>query len=476
MKKLLCTTLLLLFSCKASYFDLQKDKIFVDANERREFFNEEGVLVRLDAMSPWWQSLDDYVFEDYVEEMMENNYSFMGAYEQMIQAKENYNIARGGFWPEISTDFGANRAIRPSNSLGLGFGDSSKIYNTNYNLDVAASWQLDFFGKIKNLTKAARKNYEASKYEVEALKHSLIADLFKSKIAIALYVDLLDLAQENLDDKKSIYQLVRRRYDLGINVVINDVYVAKSNVNRAQIDVSNYEKALEAEIYLFESLLGRLPDKFDIYLDDFDLVDVPEEVLACVSVSLVDRRPDLRALRSTLEAANSDVKVAVADLYPDFSISASTGFGGNKSGELFDYKQVASSLTGNITTKIFQGGALRANIRLQKSVLRQNVANYVGGIVDAFREVETLLKNEIELKKEFSATLDTEFLMSSNAEFKERRYQNGIETLQNYLVANEANYNAKRDLLLKWQERWNNRVNLYLALGGDWDNINKCEE
>lgn len=477
MKKLLfVTTLLIILSCKSSHFDLQKDEVFSLANERSDFYNEDGVLVRVDIMSPWWQSLDDEVFENYVDEMIKNNYSFISSYEKMIQAKENYNIARGGFWPELSSDIGANRSIRPSNSLGLGFGGARKIYNTNYNLDVLASWQLDFFGKVKNLTKSAKARYEASKYDVDALKHSLIADLFKSKIAIALYADLLELAKDNLIDKEEIYQLVRRRYDLGANVVLNDVYTAKTNVNKAKIDVSNYEKALEAEIYLFQSLLGKLPNKDDISLDEFELVDIPEEVLSCVSAKLVDRRPDLRSLRSNIEAANSDVKVAIADLYPDFSISASTGFGGNRSRELFNYNQVASSLSGNIATKLFQGGALRANIRLQKSALRQNVADYVGGVVNAFKEVETLLKNEVELKKEFLASIDSEFLMSNNAAFKKERYEDGIETLQNYLVANEANYNAKRELLLKWQERWNNRVNLYLSLGGDWDNINKCEE
>jgi len=474
-KQFYLVTLLLLFSCRGNYLDLSKDKVFSEANDRSEFYNEENVLVRVDAMSPWWTSLGDRAFEDYVEEMVENNYSFQGAYERMIQAKENYNIARGGFWPSVSSNISAKRSITPTNSLGFGFGGDSKIYNTNYTADVAASWQLDFFGKIKNSTKSARKNYESSKYDIAALKHSLIADLFKGKISIALYRDLLDLAKDNLLDKQDIYDLVKRRYDLGVSA-LNDVYEAKSNLNKSEIDVSTYAKALEAEIYLFQALIGRLPNKSELDLNDFDLVDLPQEVVSCVSAGLVDRRPDLRSLRLKVSAANSDIKVAVADLYPDVSISASAGFSGNKSSELFDIDQLASSLSGNIATKIFQGGILRANIRLKKSALKEKVANYVGAIVDSVAEVETLLKNEVELEKEFASRLDSEFLMTKNAEFKQVRYEKGIESLQGYLLANEVKYSAQRDLLLKWRERWDNRVNLYLALGGDWDNLNQCKK
>ena len=476
-KNLFLITLFVLFSCQSNHFDLNKDEIFSEANDRKEFYNEDGILIRVDAMSPWWTGINDEVFEEYVEEMFKNNYSFQGAYETMIQAKENYNIARGGFWPSISTNTSAKRSITPTNSLGFGLGGANKIYNTNYTVDIAASWQLDFFGKIKNSTKAARKNYEASKYDVEALKHSLIAELFKSKISIALYRDLLELSKDNNKDKQDIYGLVKRRYDLGVGEVsLDNVYEAKNNWNRAKVDVSTYDKALEAEIYLFESLLGRLPNISDLDLEDFDLVDLPQEVLACVSAGLVDRRPDLRSLRLKITAANADVKVAIADLYPDVSISASTGFSGNKSSELINLDQLASSLTGNIATKIFQGGALRSKIRLKKSALKEKVATYVGGIVDAVVEVETLLKNEAELKKEFAARVDSESLLNKNTLFKQRRYEKGIENLQSYLLAKEVSYNSKRDLLLKWQERWNNRVNLYLALGGDWDKFNECEE
>lgn len=477
MQKVFFVTLLLLFSCKASYFDLKKDKVFVQASSKNIFDNEaKSSLTRVGAMSPWWQSLEDDIFQDYVAQMFKNNYSFKSAYENLVQAQENYNIARGGFWPAISADIGANRTITPTNSLAFGLGNSGKIYNTNYSSTLSASWQLDFFSKISNATKSAKNSYEASKSDVEALKHSLVADLFKAKINIALYHELLSLSQDNLADKKDIHNLIKRRYDLGVlGVKLDDVYASKNNFNNAKIIVSGYEKALEAQIFLFQSLLGKLPNKYGLNLDEFELIDVPSEILSCQSASLLDRRPDLRSLRYQIEAANLDVKVSIADLYPDFTISASSGFSGNKSRNLFEIDQLASSLSGNIATKLFQGGALRANIKMKKSILKQKVANYVSSVVGAISEVETLLKNDIELEKDFVAKIDSQFLLSKNTEFKEKRYKQGIESLHSYLSAKELRYNAHKDLLLKWQERWINRVNLYLALGGNWNNSNQCE-
>lgn len=477
MKKLLLVTLLLFSSCKLGPdFDFFASDFFKDVEQKKEFRNDDDLLTKVEEMSPWWQTLNDEVFEDYVVEMLDNNYSFKQSYEQMIQAKENYKANLGGFFPEISNNSSASRTITPVNSLGF-FDGPGKIYNTIYDVGLDVSWQLDFFGKIRRQVEVAKNSYEASQEDLEALRHSLIADLFKSKIAIALYKNLADLALLNLDDKQDLYDLLERRYKLGSSqVLLNDVNLAKKNLGQAKIEYSNYENLLEAQILLFESLLGSIPSKYGIYLDEFELIELPNEIISCMSANLIDRRPDLRAARLRLLASNAEIGVAIADLYPNFSISAATGFSGNESRNLFEIDQLASSLSGNIATKLFQGGALRVNVRIKKAKLRELSANYANKIIKAIMEVESYLKAEVELAKQYNEAFDNKELMQKNADYKYARFEVGASKLQEYLVANADLYNASKEFLLKWQESWNNRVNLYLALGGDWQETNICED
>lgn len=457
------------FACKLGpKFSNQNQEIVKEFSAKENFINSSQDIVILDETKNWWQTIDDKTFQKYLKELLQNNYSIQEAMQRALQAEQNYKIEFGSFFPSITIDSGMARSITPSNSLSFTNGGSRKFYNTNYSTKANVSWQLDFFGKIRNLNDKAKSEFVATKFDIDALQQSLIADLFKSRVAVAVNNELFILAKKNEIDKKNIYNLVKRRYESGANGInLSSLNTAKNNLNTAKNEALAINQQLIAEIYNFQSLLGKFPDEKQIDLNEFKIPKLPEKIETCIPAKLLDRRPDLKALELRLMSANSDVGVAIADLFPDFTISASTGFSGNQSKNLFDTKQLASSISGNIATKIFQGGKLKANVALKKAKFKELSANYANQIIIALKEVETFLRNEEQLKSEVNNQIESNKMILSLVSISQNRYENGVEKLENFLTAKEKEYNSKKLLLSKAQEQWNNRIDLYLSLGGD---------
>jgi outer membrane protein TolC len=178
----------------------------------------------------------------------------------------------------------------------------------------------------------------------------------------------------------------------------------------------------------------------------------------------------LRASELRLAAADAQISVAMANLYPSMNLGGTIGVSGNQTNNLFSADQLAGALLFNITSRLFDGGALRANIRLQESEARELSASYTEKILNALREVETALKAEQELEIELGLQQQSVEIIRKAEAISESRYRQGIESLRAYLETQQRRYLIEQNWLRLQQEKWSNRISLYLALGGDWLN------
>lgn len=439
------------------------------ATEQKVFINENLNQQNL-VISKWWERLNDPILNEYVEILMKENLSLKEAAERMIQARERFIIERGAFFPSIGASADATRSFQPVDSFNIpGASGATRFYNTNLRAQLNTTWQMDLFGKIRRSVESATATFEASQYDHEALVQSLIADLLKQRVAVAINMRLLQLAEENAQSQEKIYVLVKRRYDLGTRgTALSDVYLAEENFRSVRADVHNFERQLAEETYKLDILLGRAPGTTQLNLDSFPLLPPPRDVGISVPASLLDRRPDLRASELRIAAANAEIGVAIADLYPDLTLSGAIGFGGQDTNKFFSAQQLAGSMAANIAQKIFKGGALRANIRLQESEARELAIKYTANVLEAMREVETALKTEKELELELQQKEKSVVALREAERLIESRYRKGIETLREFLETQQRRYLVERNWLRSQQEKWNARVDLYLALGGDW--------
>lgn len=444
----------------------------------KQYLNADDAVYDGQPISRWWTRLEDPLIHDYVDQLLDQNLELKQAAERVIQARQNVRIAGADLFPTLGAEAGGRRGFTPGQSFeasgqniqsGLPSLEQDRRYNTSYDASLNTSWELDLFGRIRRARESASAVFEAARYDNQALTHSLIAELFNRRVAIATNAALLDLARQNLDNRKAFYELVKRRYNLGTGASnAANVYLAEQTYKDVQGDVNLYSRLLAEERYRFDVLLGLLPGTTQGQAEDFPVLPPPRDIAVCLPADLLDRRPDLRASELRVKAANADIGVAIANLYPNVSLGGTLGFTGDTTNDLFTAQNLAGSLLASITARIFEGGRLRANIALQESEAREHAAAYAENVLNAIREVESALKAEQELQSEWEAQNASIKALKKAESISKGRYERGIESLQNYLDTRQSLYIRQQALYSKQQELWNTRIALLLALGGDW--------
>lgn len=457
---------LVISSCKVGPdFKPPETKILKEDN----FLNAK-IIENEKPMANWWKRIDDELLNNYVDRLLKENLDLKAAFQRLIQAKETAKMQTGSYFPEIGLSNNVTRSVFPGNVFAPNL-PSDSVYRTIYKNQITASWEPDLFGRLRRISEGAKSNYEASKYDLEALKHSLIAQVVNSRVAIATNLELLNLSEEVLKNREKNYELVKFRYDIGANNIANsDVHLAKDLLEQAKNNVANYSLFLERESYKLDVLLGFKPGTIDPYKVKFKEIPPPLDIVTCLPIDLLDRRPDLKSSKLRIKAANAEIGVAVADLYPNLSITGVYGFGSTQSQNIFSSDNIMGDLVGSLTMKLFQGGRLRANIKLQKAETEELIATYSKNILEAIREVEDALKSEDEIGNKIENSERSLESLEMAKNIAKKRYESGIETFKNFLDIEQKYYQSKQNLTLVKQEKWNARISLLLALGGDWFN------
>ena len=464
-KIFLLSLISLTFSCAVGP-DFKKPKTGIYKKDK--FLNSSIKNIKKYEMSRWWVRLEDPLLNNYVNRLLAQNLDILAGAQRLVQANENVRMQTGSYFPAIGLANSGTRSVSPGNVIVPSLPPKS-IYQTIYRSQVTASWSLDLFGRLRRLSENAKSEYVASRYDQEALKHSLIAQLVSAKIAVSTNKKLVQLARKISENRRKSYDLIKLRYDLGAkNTLISDVYLAKESLASAKTDLAKYELKLAQESYKLDVLLGFKPGTIDPFKIDFKSPPPPLDVVTCLPIDLLDRRPDLKSSEFRIKAANANIGVAIADLYPDITLSGAFGVSGNTTNNIFDSNQIAGSFAGNVAMKIFEGGRLRANIKLQKAKAKELALNYSKQVLDAIREVEEGLKSENEIGKELNNSEIAAKSMEIAKDTSKKRYELGAENLKNYLDIEQKSYQASQNLLLTQEKKWNARISLILSLGGDW--------
>ncbi|GAB5561767.1 MAG: efflux transporter outer membrane subunit [Synoicihabitans sp.] len=434
--------------------------------EFREFADNPAVAID-SSMAPWWQRIEDPEFTADVQTLLADNLSLRAATERVLQAEARLTIQQGGQRPNISVGGSGGRTFNP-NPIG---NTPERIYADTFAADLNVGWTVDLFGRVSNSIVAGRATFAASLADREALQHALIAELLTRRVSVATNHALVALAEQNVRNRELLFTLVKQRYEMGARgAQLADVYLAEDSVSSVRAEAAEFARILADETYRLDVLLGRQPGATTAAAPkSFPLLAPPPPAPIAFPAELLDRRPDLRASDLRAQAANANLGVAIADLYPQFQITGRLGGSSETIDNLFSYEQMAGSLLAGINQQLFAGGALRANIDLQEAAAREAATNYAAQILEALREVESALQADRRIAKQLSQqTLSLEALR--NAERLNRaRYRDGLIPLQTYLEIETRRYRTEQSWVRLQQLRWNTRVSLYLALGGDWE-------
>ncbi|MFT6333153.1 MAG: outer membrane protein TolC, partial [Lentimonas sp.] len=223
--------------------DFSNQQLFSNVDENQE--NENDI-------SFWWQRIEDPTLDKYVDQLLKDNLSIKASAQRIVQSREAVKIEQGGLFPSLSIDGDGGRKFTTNSG--------SRNYSNNYSATLNTTWEVDLFGKIKKSIAGKSAEFEATKFDKLALEQSLISQLVKLRISIAIDNSLLDLAKSNSENQKKIYNLVKYRYDIGAkDTNLLDVYLAQDSYNSIKADVHIHARDLFNSLYKFDILLGKTP-------------------------------------------------------------------------------------------------------------------------------------------------------------------------------------------------------------------------
>lgn len=389
---------------------------------------------------------------------LENNRDLRVAVLNVERARSQYRIQRADRVPAV----GATATMERS---GGDLGDTE-----SYSAGVGvAAFELDLFGRVRNLSDAALQQWFAQTANRSAAQIALVGEVANVWLTLAADMELLRLSEATLRVQQESLALGEKRHSIGVISGL-DLAQAQTQVEIARADVARQEGAVARDTHALTLLVGqpvpteRLPSGLGASVTGLDPVP------AGLPSSVLLRRPDIAAAEHVLRSANANVGAARAAFFPSISLTGSVGSASADLSGLFGGGSTVWRFVPQITLPIFQGGKLRANLGMATADRDIALAQYEKAIQSGFRDVADALALSTTLEKQRRAQEALVAAATRANELAQARYRSGQDSSLVRLDAQRTLYQAQQGLASVRAAEQANRVTLYRALGGGWKN------
>jgi multidrug efflux system outer membrane protein len=411
----------------------------------------------------WREFFTDEKLQQVIEAALTNNRDLRIAVLNAEKARAMYGIQRAELLPTVNATGNATKQRIPANVEG--FPEPMTIENYGVNLGVA-SWEIDFFGRIRSLKDEALENYLATDQARRSAQILLVSSVANAYMTQAADRENLKLAENTYDAQKSSYDLIKRRYDLGLAPEL-DLYRAQTQVDTARGDVARFKQLVALDENALNLLLGS-PAPSELLPAELGQVIPPKEISAGVSSEALLRRPDVLQAEDLLKAANADIGAARAAFFPQISLTAAIGTASSDLAGLFKSGSGAWSYAPQIVMPIFDARTWSAHkaAKVQREIA---VTQYEKAIQSAFREVADALAVRDTVDQQVSAQQSLVHAVMETYRLSNSRYDKGIDSYLGVLDAQRSLFAAQQALVSLRLAKLANQVTLYAVLGGGWE-------
>jgi multidrug efflux system outer membrane protein len=410
----------------------------------------------------------DYFADDKLRKVIElalvNNRDLRVSVLNIEKAKAQYNIDTAALLPKLSANVSQTASRTPSTMTGTGESAISRQYTGGL---AMASYELDFFGKVRNLSEAGLQTYLGTEEARRAQQITLVSEVANAWMTLIADQQRLQLAAETLQSQQTTYDLSKKRFDSGVTSGV-DMYDAQTSVEAARNDMAVYTAQVALDQNALTLLVGGDVPAELLPTGDLETVTQLAAIPAGLPSDLLQSRPDVQQAERALRAANANIGVARAAFFPSISLTASGGSASNTLSGLFKAGSSTWSFIPQINLPIFDGGVNRANLNIAKTDRDISVAQYEKAIQTAFREVADALATRGTLDERVASQQALVQAAEKSFTINDARYRKGADTYLNALVSQRALYAAQQGLITTRLAKTSNAVTLYKVLGGGW--------
>lgn len=408
----------------------------------------------------WWEVFEDKELQGLIREALKNNYDVRIAATRVLQAQAQLGITRADQFPSVS----AGGDITSQQSPKTGPIPSFEI--TRGQLNTTAAWNLDFWGRYRRATEAARANLLANEWAQKEVLSTLVASVATDYFVLRQLDLQLEISKRTLSNRRDSLQLTQTLEQHGISSLL-DVRQSEQLVYTAATEIPDLERQIVLEENAISILLGRNPGDIPRGLNLTEQPHAPEVPVGLPS-ALLERRPDILQVEANLVAANAQIGVARAAYFPQISLTGTAGYESASLANLFTGPAGAWNLAGSFSQPIFQGGRLKSNVRLAEAQRDQLILTYQQVIQGAFRDVSNAL---VSYRKNQEFRIQQEHLVQAAqdaARLSEVRFKAGTTDYLEVLTNNTNSFSAELGLAQAQGNELTALVQLYQALGGGW--------
>jgi len=430
----------------------------------------------------WWTIYNDPVLEALVDTALAANLDLREAVARVEEVRQRYRIARADLFPSIGLSAEASYQSTPTNAgfageIGGGgepgqppgeslFPDRFK-YDT-YTAAVGFSYEIDFWGRARNDTKAAVSEFLASEGDYQTARLAVIAATISTYLEVVELQRSVALTRESVDILGERSARTNERYLRGL-VTTFELYTIQALFRNTQASLPVLESALEEAKGRLAILLGRYAGTLDdVLAADAAPAIVLDPVPAGLTAALLEQRPDVWSAWQRMEAARYRIGARKANLYPAIRLDATVGLQSGDIGDLFRPDQYFLNLIGGLTQPLFQGGRLRANVGVAEAQFQALAANYVRTVLTAYKEVQTSLVNLDKQSERYEFLRRQQLSAQGSVDFQTRSFERGVGDYLAYLDSKQNLAGTETNLAAAERSLAEARLAVHRALGGAW--------
>jgi outer membrane protein, multidrug efflux system len=377
------------------------------------------------------------------------------------RARALYRIQRAELLPTVETGATASKQrVRISGGTGL-------VTVEEYSLKLGLSaWEIDFFGRIRSLSKSALEEYFATQQARRSAQILLISEVANAYLTLAADRENLKLAQSTLETQQAAYHLIQRRFEVGIAPEL-DLRQVQTRVDAARVDVARYTELAAQDVNALNLLAGS-PVPAEFLPGELSAVKPLPDVSPGTSSEVLLSRPDILQAENLLKAANANIGAARAAFFPRLALTTAIGTASGDLSGLFKSGSYIWNYAPQAVLPIFDArtwGGLKAT-KVEREIA---VAQYERAIQEAFREVADALARRGNLGDQMAAQQSLVEATAKTYRLSNARYEKGIDIYLNVLDAQRSLYAAQQGLIAISLAKLANQVRLYAVLGGGGD-------
>jgi len=413
-------------------------------------------------LARWWQRLGDPTLTSLVEEALKANSSLALAQANLRQARALRDIAAGGFWPSATATAAYQRQAGPLYMTG-------EVPRNLYETGLDAAWELDFFGGVRRSVESASAGVQAAIENIRDVQVSIAAEVALDYIQLRGNQQQIVTARNNLQVQQHTAEITRKLYTVGFDSGL-DMANAESTVATTESQIPVFETGARQSIYALSVLLARPPgDLLERLSPIGKLPAIPQQIPAGLPSDLLRRRPDIRQAEAQLHSATAQIGVAVAQLFPQFSLTGGVTWQSSGLNSWLQSSNRSVFIGPAASWPLFQGGAIVANIRAQEALRDQAFITYQQTVLSALQDAENALIAFTEEQQRYKSLSEAVADDHKAVDLSLLLFREGQTDFLSVLTAERTLYTDDSAFTQSGENIATDLIALYKALGGGWE-------